>query len=146
LIPTRFTDEDAGRAHDTWGANYEDRFEIYLLAGMNYCWRRYVLCKEYFHAIIDGDDYRNMNIYDHLKEVSISFPDGKSRPDSPVQSEMLAEIAAMEFLFPYGERVSHVANGNLDFANIAEHYKIPQFFVERYLSVEWMAYRGAFKA
>lgn len=120
-------------------------YEIYLLEGMNFCWNRFVLCKELFHVLLDSEEYRTMYIYGHLKDVANSFPQLMAEPGRATVSELMAEIAAMEFLFPYKERAFQRTDNNpLDYLAIADYYKVPQFYVERYLSKSWMDYLGAF--
>jgi Zn-dependent peptidase ImmA (M78 family) len=119
--------------------------EIYLLRGNNDCWKRFVLCKELFHVLLDEDQYRDMYIYRHLKDVALSFPERNSTPGRAAVSEIMAEIAAIEFLFPYKERVFQLGHGaQVDYLGIANYFKVPQFFIEKYLSDAWMEYLGAF--
>lgn len=58
----------------------------------------------------------------------------------PTVSESLGEICAVEFLFPYGDRLRHIEgiNGKEDVARRATDYKIPQYLIERYLSPAMM--------
>lgn len=122
--------------------------DIFLLSGMNPCWNRFVLCKELFHVLLEKEDNRSIRIFDHLSEVAMKFPEPDSHPSASAVSELLAELAAMQFLFPYSERVLIKKNAessgvSLDFLKIAHEYKIPQVYVERYLSEPWMAYMRA---
>lgn len=124
-----------------------DGYEIYLLSGMNYCWNRFVFCKEMFHVLLDKDEYRNMQIYEHIEEVALKFPEPRSHPSQAAVSELMAEIAAMEFLFPFKDRLLQLGGKPLDQVDslaIAQLYKIPQYYVEKYLSQPWMEYIGAF--
>src|SRR6266478_1642466 len=79
----------------------DDGYEIYLLSGLDYFNERFVKCKELFHVLIDKPEYRSVNIFEHLQEVTVTFPDDNGKPGSAAASEHIAEIAAMEFLFPY---------------------------------------------
>jgi Zn-dependent peptidase ImmA (M78 family) len=112
--------------------SFGDRYEICLLAGMNFCWRRFVACKELFHVILDDERYRTTDIYNHVEEVIAKFPVAVMA-GSAVVSEALAEIAAMEFLFPYPDRRRILTAGSPDYLAIAQRYKIPQALVEEYL-------------
>ena len=117
-----------------------NHYDICHVQDLNYCWQRFVICKELFHVILDEEKYRNMGISDHVDEVTVAFPDDNSTPSVPVMSEILAELAAMEYLFPYAERVQEVAskNGNLNSKAVAEKFKVPIVFIERYLSTSYM--------
>lgn len=124
-----------------WGSYIRkpDGYDILLAQGLNYCWRRFVTCKELFHAVLDKDEYRNMNIEAHIQEVTVAFPDPESKPGGPILVEMLAEIAAMEFMFPYKRRQLALAGPDRgNFLAIAEMYKAPQVHVEKYLSASYM--------
>jgi hypothetical protein len=48
--------------------------------------------------------------------------------------EFIAEIAAMEYLFPFKERIKIYKQGNIDFDAIATEYKIPRLMVEKFLT------------
>lgn len=113
-------------------------YEIYLLADLGERERRFVKCKELFHVVLDDENCRSMDIYAHLELASVAFSvaGANDNPGSPVACEALAEIAAMEFLFPYAERAEVVANsaGNIDYPAVATQYGIPQLYVELYLS------------
>jgi Zn-dependent peptidase ImmA (M78 family) len=116
------------------------RYDICHVKNLNYCWQRFVVCKELFHVVLDEEKYRSMGISQHLDEVTVAFPDDESRPSEPVIVEQLAEIAAMEFLFPYAVRVVERSgiNGNVDCRALAERFKVPLVYLERYLSQPYM--------
>jgi hypothetical protein len=119
--------------------NGDGTYTICYASGLNYCWMRYTVCKELFHVILDREEYRNMDLEAHITEVTVAFPDRESEPSASVRSEVLAEIAAMEFMFPYAERVQELNGPHKDNClAIAEKYKVPQVYVERYLSESYM--------
>lgn len=124
---------------------YEDKHcDVLFVDGLNTCWRRYVVCKELFHIIIDLPEYRNMDIEQHVQELTVAFPDDDSSPEKAAVAEFIAEIAAMEFLFPYQRRQQELerAKGVPDYLAIARKYRVPVLFVDRYLSPEWMRALG----
>lgn len=105
---------------------------------LNSCWERFTVSKELFHIVLDQDEYRTTDIFQHLEDIILAFPDDDSTPTKPVMCEILAEIAAMEFMFPYSHRDKIVhANGKSPMA-VAQQYKIPCLLVERYLSKDYM--------
>ena len=126
----------------------DDCYEIYLAGEPTLCKNRFVLCKEIFHVLLDEEPYRNMDIYGHLKEVMIAWPAARSVPSEPVVAEQMAECAAMEFLFPYSERLKQIEyyrdKPEVDSLEIANYYKVPQYLVEIYLSDNFMETFGAF--
>jgi len=122
-------------------------YEIYLLAGMGDEEKRFAYCKELFHVVIDVEAYHNTNLHDHVYEVVATFPVTDSTPSPSVQSEKLAELAAMEFMFPYEDR-QHILEGtkNPDAAEIASRYGVPQPYIELYCSEGHMGFAHAFRA
>ena len=124
--------------------SFGDRYCIALQPDLNPCWHRFVLCKELFHVLIDADEYRDMDIYGHLEDVKASFPVLESAPRSTTAAEVMAEIAALEFLFPYTERERALsAADSPDYLEIAKKYRIPQILVEEYLAASYMENIGA---
>jgi len=115
---------------------------ILIASGLNFCHQRMVICKELFHAVLDGaGQYRNPDFEGHVKATTLALSDTiSSIPTPSVQFEVIVEIAAMEFLFPYKERAQLIAQGgtSLDTDALAQRYKIPKVMLERYLSDGWM--------
>jgi hypothetical protein len=116
----------------------DGHYEIVILPGQNYCWKRFVLCKELFHVLIDVEDkqkiFTNNNVDIHIEQ----YMDKSSLPITPqnVQAETLAEIAAMEFLFPYAHRQQQLTT---DSETLAHQYKIPKAMIEKYILPYYMA-------
>jgi Zn-dependent peptidase ImmA (M78 family) len=105
---------------------------------LNLCWQRFTICKELFHIVLDKDEYRSMDIYQHIENITLSFPIDDSMPSKPVACEFLAELAAMEFLLPYSSRDNLRTSATFDAKQVAEKFKIPLLLVEKYLSVDYM--------
>lgn len=119
-----------------YAALSDGSYEIYTLAELGSHEERFVLTKELFHVVMDTEECRNMDLYDHLVDAQASFSIGDSEPNKSVVWEALAEIGAMEFLFPYDDRVQVLAasGGNPNFVDIARRYGVPQSYIEMYLS------------
>lgn len=119
-----------------FAAMHDGSYEIYLLSELGDRERRFVKCKELFHVILDDEQCRSMDIYAHVQLAAAAFSIDDNSPESPVAWELLAEIAAMEFLLPYSERqrILAASGGNVDYADIARRYGVPQLYVENYLS------------
>lgn len=100
---------------------------------------RLVVCKELFHVILDCEEFHNMDLTAHVEEVTVAFPDHHSNPGPSVKAELLAELAAMEFLFPYHLRLQELAGeGKTNFRAIAEKYGVPQVNVEHCMHPSYM--------
>ncbi len=114
--------------------------DIAIAKGLNFCWKRFVIAKEIFHGILDSDEYHNMDVFSHLESVLATFPDAEKKATPSVAAEFLAEVATMEFFFPYERRLSElkVAPELRNYPGMAQRYRIPLVKVERYLSDEYM--------
>lgn len=121
----------------------EKQVEIALSGDLNTCWTRFVLAKELFHLALDRAEYRNINIAGHVEEYVLAFPDDNARPRKPVVAEFLAEVGAMELLFPYSRRAKAL-NAATDFLEIATRHRIPKVYAQRYLSPSFMENLGRF--
>lgn len=115
-----------------------DGYNVYVLEPQETLWRDFAACKELFHVILDdpdSEDCRTVNLYEHLEEVVDTFIPFDGAPGKAATSEFLAELAAMEFLFPYAERIKIKSEEALpDVIAIAKHFNLPIAMIERYLS------------
>lgn len=120
--------------------------DIAIAKGLNFCWKRFVIAKEIFHGILDDDEYHNMDVYSHLESVLASFPDADQKASPSAESEFLAEVATMEFFFPFEKRVVEVQTPPelRNYQAMAQKYRIPLVKVERFLSDEYMNNLRAF--
>ena len=112
------------------GKNYE----IYVLKDSDLKRRRFVVCKELFQAMLDDSNNRNMSIYEH---ISAWMTRDMKAPGPAVEAEQMAEIAAMQFLYPYADRIEDIkrlSKKEATYKQISAYYGIPQQYVEIYLS------------
>lgn len=121
-------------------AKYEDKFDIVYLEDLNNCWMRFCLCKELFHILLQDPSNCSADLKSHVGDV---FAVGIEALDASgmksTQVEIVAEIAAMEYLFPYSERKKWADSVHINFRNIADQYLIPRDYVEKYLHANSMA-------
>lgn len=116
----------------------DGHYEIVILPGQKYCWKRFVLCKELFHVLLDVNDkqkiFINRDVDSHIEQY---MDKSNGLPNTPqnVQAETLAEIAAMEFLFPYAHRLQQLDTPS---ETLAHRYKIPKALVEKYILKHYM--------
>lgn len=130
-----------------WGARLvvPDGFDICYVQNLNHCWKRFVVCKELFHVVLDDSDSWNMDLDGHISEVTVSFPEPLSSPGPSVKAEFLAEMGAMEFLFPFAFRQRELQGPHQgNFLEIAQKYRVPQVLIERYLSGDYMKALGSY--
>ncbi len=116
---------------------YEGHAEIHYSANLNTCWERLVVCKEACHLIIDDETSfakDPLKLVDALVSANICKPN--DNPGRAELSEHLAEIAALELLFPIHLRreMYNAHQDGLSILKIAHQYKIPAHYVERAFS------------
>lgn len=127
---------------------YADKYEVYTHEGMDEPERRLVAAKELFHVVLDEVVVRSMNLLQHIREMQLIMNLGHKVDSPSAQVEELALIGAMEFLFPYEERLKIIdaANGSgVDYGHVSERFGLPQYYVEQCLTPELMDYFGALK-
>lgn len=109
---------------------------IYLAKELNLCWRRFAVCKEMFHCMIDRLDGQRVTSLDQLKELLFllaSDTTSLTGESPPLTSERLAELYALETLLPVEFRLLHherYTAGQISALDIATMYRIPQNYVE----------------
>jgi Zn-dependent peptidase ImmA (M78 family) len=123
---------------------HDEYFDIVYLRELNNCWMRFVLCKELFHVILDDPSNCNSNVAEHVDSLfAISLSDGSQDRPNSTQIETAAEIAAMEYLFPYSERQRLQNQPQIDYMAIARQFLVPRVYVEIYLGQATMSVLGA---
>lgn len=116
--------------------NYQTVANIYLSDGQNLCWRRFAVCKEMFHCMIDPLESTRVTNLDQLKELLFLLTSDTTPltgESQQLNSERLAELYALETLLPVEFRLHHLddyRNGNLSAHDIACMYRVPEVYVE----------------
>lgn len=108
---------------------HPEHYDICLLDGMNYCYRKFALCKELFHIIIDNPEFQSVD-FDYTIDKCVNG----GQLNGADSNEYIAEIAAMEYLFPFRIRKMLVESGDVDYEKVAIQYRIPRLLVEKYLT------------
>ena len=114
-------------------------------SSLNFCWERFAVCKEMFHCIIDQDAANRIaQISDLLKLAEALVSDVMALVDdfAPHKTEGLAEILALETLFPLELRTHHRADydaGLISDYQLALRYRIPQEFARVGMYPNYMA-------
>jgi hypothetical protein len=111
-----------------------DYARIQYSSDLNFCWERFVICKEMYHCIIDTNlKNRVTNMTDLLKLAEYLVDDTVSNlePFSPHGTEQQAEILALETLFPLELRLHHQADytaNKITDHQLALRYRIPEYY------------------
>lgn len=114
---------------------------------LNYCWTRFVLCKEMYHCMIDTPKANRTRttddlvlLADHLTNSFLEvLADEQDDTDTflPMDTEKNAEIMALETLFPIELRTHHCDaydSGLVTDYQLALRYKIPQSYIQLAMS------------
>lgn len=111
-----------------------DYARIQYSSDLNFCWERFIICKEMYHCILDqAPDSRVSNIEDLFKLAEYLVDDTISNhvPFRPHDTEQDAEILALETLFPVELRQHHqaaYAAGAITDHQLALRYRIPEMY------------------
>ena len=116
-------------------------------SSLNPCWTRFAICKELCHILIDSEKSATKDIIKLasilVEEMPLGVIDMSDEEQEAWHSESLAELAALEILFPFSERSKIRANldrgyWNMPIYQIALTYKIPQYYVARGISSPYL--------
>jgi len=108
-----------------------DVAHIYYAASYNICWRRFGVCKEMYHCMIDRSDADRVATIDTLKtllELLATDTTAVSGDFAPLSREHQAELLALETLFPVEFRQKYLDNPiheDADYIKIATEFRIP---------------------
>lgn len=108
-------------------------YKILLSPNLTPEWKRFVLCKELFHVVMDDEKVWNLDLASHLDQTLFA----KSTNGTPLStlSEYAAFAAAAEFLFPHSKRTWLVSIGRqADIAGVARQFDIPGEIVDYFMA------------
>lgn len=119
---------------------YPSRAVIYVKKNMEEDWKRFAAVKEMCHIVNDEREDWSIDGASTIRKMLAEYHIRRDRLVIPaVQSEVLAEITAIEILYPYEERlrdIDSVSGSGNTIAQIASFYKIPEVIVAQALS-DW---------
>jgi hypothetical protein len=103
---------------------------IHISQDLNRCWRRFVICKEAIHLIVDDEPSRfARSIEEQANEAFEMYWPRQSRV--PLSSEQLAAIVAFEVLYPWEHRCRTTAPPK-DMNVEARKFLIPERYLDTY--------------
>ena len=109
----------------------QDIANIYYAANFNVCWRRFGVCKEMYHCMIDRSDADRVATVETLQsllELLAADTTALIGDFPPLDREQEAELMALETLFPVEFRQTYLENPITDnevYENIAKQFRIP---------------------
>ena len=108
-----------------------DIANIYYAKNQNMCWRRFGVCKEMYHCMIDRTDADRVASLDNLRsllELLSADTTAITGDFQPLNREQEAELMALETLFPVEFRQQYIEQpvmGSDDYLEIATKFRIP---------------------
>ena len=122
---------------------------IQISEPINYCWTRFILCKEMYHCIIDKPEENRvfdveglLKLSDHFTNSFLSRIGDQGEPYPPFETELDAEVMALETLFPYELRKIYCDdydNGNVTALQLALRYRIPVEYVDMSMKANYFS-------
>ena len=111
---------------------YPDRALILVKKNMEKDWQRFTVIKEVSHLVIDELEDWSTDAVSTIRNLLMEYRIHQDRvAKSVVQSEVFAELAAIELLYPYEDRIGDrdkINSGELTSAQISGRYDIPEVF------------------
>ena len=113
----------------------KDVARIYYQKGLNKCWRRFVICKEMYHCMLDRTEAErvcSMEGLSRLVELLSQDTTTVSGPFAPFQTEQQAELLALETLIPVEYRLQmkdDFATGKNSAHDIAKMFRVPEAYI-----------------
>ena len=99
---------------------------IHYSAQSNVCWRRFAICKEAIHLLIDNQScHFTTDVVSLIDQLVVG---GVLQPDTPLDSERMAEVAAIELLLPWRLRpdIEAMSKAGATDYQIAFKCRVPQ--------------------
>lgn len=125
---------------------------IYFQKRLNYCWRRFVVCKEMYHCMLDRTvDERVSSIENLNRLVELLGHDTTSVSGgfAPLKTEKQAELLALETLMPVEYRMKiqpEYSSGKIKAEGIAKAFRIPEAYVHFSMQPSYLKNIVAYRA
>jgi Zn-dependent peptidase ImmA (M78 family) len=151
MVEVKFTGEHIGGKMERY-ANKTAR--ILVKSGQSPEMMRFIAAKELCHVLIDGVESWSVKGSETIRgllrewELTKENGNGHTDPANPLQSEFLAEIAAVELLYPFEYRdsdISKINNNVTSVTRIALEHEAPAFAIDQALS-HHESFRGCWDA
>jgi Zn-dependent peptidase ImmA (M78 family) len=117
---------------------YDDKILIRIRRSQTLDWLRFATVKEFCHIVIDEQEDWSADGVGTIEKLVIEYQiNNDQEAEITTQSEMFAEIAAIEIMYPFQYRIvdlEELKKQNTTIVKIASHYGLPAFMVSRALS------------
>lgn len=114
---------------------YDDRAVIHVRAGLSPNWQRFTVVKEMCHILLDEKEDWSTDVVTTISDL-LSFSGLDGDESAPLRSEKLAELMALELIYPLEfrdeDRAFLDAGGKV--SDLADKRKVPPLWIERALA------------
>lgn len=111
---------------------------VYIAKNIPPRWKRLVGVKELCHVVVDVEEDWNPNGLDTLQRLMTWTIDMDAEENLAVRSEHIAEMVALELIYPLENRREDIAAGEKT-DQIAAKYKLPEAIVQMVVSPAYLA-------
>lgn len=117
---------------------------IYIVKNIPPRWKRFVGVKELCHLVLDNKDDWSPDGADTLQRLTftVGITDIDALENRAFRSENVAEMAAIELLYPHEDRRQHVADilaKKTDVPTIAAKYRLPEVIIQMVLTPAYLS-------
>jgi Predicted Zn peptidase len=121
----------------------EERFDnkvmIHVRASLSTPWRRFTVVKELCHVLLDDAEDFSTDVVTTIRDL-LQFTGFNGKESAEIRSEKLAEIMAVELMYPIefrrGDKAALQAGAKI--GDLAEKRQIPPIWIERALGDGWL--------
>ena len=130
---------------------YKDRIEISVNSNQDEKWKRFAAIKELAHLKIDTIEncspYGDERIEELCRRGLLGLASEKNHPSKPAtQSEFLAEIAAIQIMYPYrraAQDIEEHMEKRVPILRVSLERQMPEHYVATALDIEYMTFLNA---
>ncbi|MEH6699389.1 MAG: hypothetical protein V7672_11860 [Brevundimonas sp.] len=115
---------------------------VYIVKNTPIRWKRLVGVKELCHVVVDTEEDFNPNGVDTLQRMMSLVADMDAIENLALRSEHIAEMVALELIYPHEDRRAHmdaIGRGEATFADIGTRYRLPEIIIQMILTPAYLA-------
>lgn len=118
---------------------YPQHAHILIVDNLNACWKRFAMCKEFAHLIMDeGDGHRAMSV---AEQIDFAMDIARSPdPHQELTGEAFAWFTAVELLLPITDRTNLMARHGAgeDHITLARSYWVPRPIIDMFFGTPYL--------
>lgn len=118
---------------------YRSRAEILIVDNLNPCWKRFAMCKEYAHLIMD--ETHGVKALTVAQQIADAMDIARSPdPAKELSSEAFAWFAAVELMLPFADRQNLMARQGAGESHmtLARSYWVPRAIIDLFFNTDYL--------